>query len=153
MLGKVNKTSVARAELDKREWLEFEVRVTPSGQVEEVIWRGFGCGDLLSTAEKFASALRGQVLSDFCWNSGHSHSDILTQEILDKLTQKFKIPLVDEELCHCRKIATKKVDEAVVLGAHTPELVRSWTTASSGCGTCRPEVVKIIESRIGKVLI
>jgi NAD(P)H-nitrite reductase large subunit len=138
-----------RAELPQREWLEIEVDLDDSGVVKDARWKAWGCHHLVEAVEKAAKALHNAELATFSW-PGFEHWDLLIQESLDRILGKFKIPVDDPETCHCRKIPTAKVDEAIVLGAHTPEKVTAWTSASSGCGTCRPEVQKLINYRLKK---
>src|SRR4051812_48972953 len=126
----------ARAEILDREWLEMSLLMADDGNIQEATWKAFGCDELLLAAHAAAERFKNENLNDISLNSGISHWDILIDEIINKLKGTYKFPLEDEELCHCRKIAAKKVDESVVLGAHTPEKVRAWTSASSGCGTC-----------------
>jgi bacterioferritin-associated ferredoxin len=144
------KLLTARAEIENREWLEVDVTVSDSGEIEKNIWRANGCQSLLKAVEVASKRFEKMNLNDISFNDGVEHWDLLINEAIDKLNGAFEFPLKEEELCHCRKILAKKVDEAIVLGAHTPEKVRAWTTASSGCGTCRPDVEKLINFRLKK---
>jgi bacterioferritin-associated ferredoxin len=139
----------ARAELQKREWVEVELELDDKGAVTALTWNALGCHKLLEAAGRATAQMLKKNLSDLQWQ-GASHWDLLLTEVIDRLQNKFQIPIADAELCHCRKIPTAVVDEAIVLGAHTPEKVRAWTTASSGCGTCRPDVEKLIDFRLKK---
>jgi len=139
----------ARAELAHREWVEFTLDVTPEGVVHSVQWRAWGCHDLLAAAQEASTRVMGRPVSELAW-SGSCHWDLLIQEAWSRLKGDFKLPIDDPETCHCRKIPTTRVDEAIVLGAHTPEKVTAWTSASSGCGTCRPDVEKLIAYRLKK---
>jgi bacterioferritin-associated ferredoxin len=136
----------ARAELKNREWVEFDIQLQ-GDVVSRIEYHACGCQNLLEAAEKASKTLRSKKLSQLSW-PGNTHWDLLVSEAMDRLKGKFEIPYKEEELCHCRKIPTTIVDEAIVLGAQTPEKVTKWTTASSGCGTCRPNVQKIIDYRI-----
>jgi len=53
-------------------------------------------------------------------------------------------PYTHEEICHCRAVPTREVEKAIIMGAHTPQKVSRWTSASTACGTCRPDVEKMI---------
>jgi bacterioferritin-associated ferredoxin len=140
----------ARAQLAHREWVEFQIDMESDGRIVDVQWRAWGCHDLLTTASRAAEKMKGQNLDKLFW-SGVEHGDLLIREALDRLRGNFKLPIDDPETCHCRKIPTATVDEAIVLGAHTPEKVTNWTLASTGCGTCRPDVEKLIAYRLKKV--
>jgi NAD(P)H-nitrite reductase large subunit len=50
-------------------------------------------------------------------------------------------------MCHCRVVTTAQVDRAVVAGCHSPREVSRETTASTSCGTCRPDVEAWIRFR------
>ena len=75
---------------------------------------------------------------------------LILSEMILKLRGEWNFPYADEELCHCRSIATQTVDQAIIAGAHSPEVVTRQTSASTACGTCRPTVQKIIEYRTRK---
>ena len=78
-----------------------------------------------------------------------SHAEIVIREFVMKLKGTWDYPYKDEEICHCRHVKTKTVDQAIVNGAHTHELASRWTGCSTACGTCKPDVEKIIKYRIG----
>jgi bacterioferritin-associated ferredoxin len=140
---------IVRAEIPEREWLELKAELKADGTVAHVEYTALGCHDLLATAGRLQAQLRGKKLSEFVW-PGDEHWDILAREAVLRLQDRFEVPLKGEELCHCRKIPALKIDQAVVLGAHTPEKVKAWTSAGSGCGTCRPDVERVIANRISK---
>ncbi len=100
---------------------------------------------LLSLKTQFGSDVKTWTLPE-----GSSHEFLLVRELILKATNQWKPPYVHEELCHCRAISTHTVDQAILQGAHTPEIVTRRTSASSACGTCRPDVEKIIAYRLNK---
>ena len=79
---------------------------------------------------------------------GNSHSEMIIREMILKLQDKWDYPYKEEELCHCRHVATQTVDEAIINGAHSSELASLWTGCSTACGTCKPEVEKMINYRL-----
>lgn len=79
---------------------------------------------------------------------GLSHSELLLREFLLKLKNQWVPVYAHEELCHCRKVSAQEVEQAILCGAHTSEAVSRWTGASTACGTCRPEVEKILQERL-----
>lgn len=83
---------------------------------------------------------------------GQSPAALCLREAILKLKGEWDYPYKDEELCHCRAVLTSVVDLAVCLGAHTPRKVSEQTSASTACGTCRPDVEAIIKFRLGKIL-
>ncbi len=84
------------------------------------------------------------------WNlpPGNNHSALLLRELILKIRGEWKFPYPDLELCHCRAIPTQNVDQAILCGAHTPEAVSAITSASTACGTCRPEVQALMAYRL-----
>ena len=78
------------------------------------------------------------------------HGAILLREMILKLRGEWKFPYEEDEVCHCRTISTQMIDQAIIAGAHTPEIVTRQTSASTACGTCRPNVQKIIDYRLNK---
>ncbi|MCC6278630.1 MAG: (2Fe-2S)-binding protein [Oligoflexia bacterium] len=141
---------VSRAEIPGKEWIEIKVTLDDQGLVKSVQFRAYGCSQVLEAAKAMESKLVGQPLSGISWD-GDSHGDVLVREAIQKLQGRFSLPYTpDQELCHCRKIPASKVDQAILLGAKTPEKVKAWTSASSGCGTCRPDIESLIKFRKAK---
>jgi bacterioferritin-associated ferredoxin len=146
-MGTLKKT--ARAEIPDREWIELEANIDESGVIQSVSFRAWGCHHLIETGAEAVKQFTNANLKDLKWD-GSDHWNLLLSEVILRLQDQFTLPIADDELCHCRKIPTQKVDNAIVLGAQTPEKVRAWTSASSGCGTCRPNVEKLISYRLKK---
>lgn len=82
--------------------------------------------------------------------TGNDHASLIWREVILKMQGEWVDPYKDEELCHCRKISTQKVERAIVYGAHSIEEVRYQTSANTGCGTCRPDVLALINNRLKK---
>jgi len=49
-------------------------------------------------------------------------------------------------VCACLKVGTKTVEAAIAAGARTPDAVGSATGAGTNCGSCRPEIARMIKS-------
>ena len=79
---------------------------------------------------------------------GNSHSDLLLRELILKARGEWNFPYKEDELCHCRAVTTKRIDQSIIAGAHTMEQIRKATSASTGCGTCWPQIEKIIKYRV-----
>ena len=79
---------------------------------------------------------------------GVTPEDIVLNELILKINNEWDFPYKDEELCHCRAVETKKVDRAIVMGAHDPKSVSLCTSASTSCGACKEDVEKILEFRL-----
>lgn len=80
--------------------------------------------------------------------SARDHASLLINELILKLRGDWKHPYSHEEVCHCRTVSLETVEQAILNGAHTAEMVSKWTMASTACGTCRPEVEKILQFRL-----
>ncbi len=133
--------SIYRAELKGRDFIEIDDSQNPPQL------KGLGCSELL---ELLASFQNKHGKNPFLWPlpTGISHAELLLNEVLLKSKNQWVYPYQHVELCHCRAIATENVDQAIIAGAHTCEVVSRQTSASTACGTCRPDVQKIIDFRL-----
>lgn len=116
-------------------------------EVSETSVRFRGCTELTDLMKTMRKSF-GPDLKQWPLPQGSSHSEILLRETVLKLRGEWNYPYREAEVCHCRNVSCKTVDEAVVSGAHTTTTVSRQTTASTACGTCRPDVQKIIDYRI-----
>lgn len=105
-----------------------------------------GCTSMLQLVRSCQTQF-GKDLSQWPLPKGSSHSELLLKEVLLKQRGQWSFPYPHAELCHCRAVSVEKVDQAILAGAHTPAQVSRLTMASTACGTCRPEVEKIIQYR------
>lgn len=131
-----------RVELPGRDWIEV------SGPPEGRKVRFVGCSKLIQ--------LMGQTRSEHgndpaCWPVpvGRGHHELLLKELILKMQGRWQHPFPHEEVCHCRRVSLSRVEEAIFNGAHSPEMVSRWTSASTSCGTCRPDVAQILAFRLG----
>lgn len=107
-----------------------------------------GCQEFTHLIKSYRTQFGNDI---FKWPlpSGQTHSEMVIREFIQKLKGTWEYPYQDEELCHCRHVKTKTVDQAILNGAHTHELASRWTGCSTACGTCKPDVEKIIKYRLG----
>jgi bacterioferritin-associated ferredoxin len=131
------------AVLDARDCLEV------SGEGSDRKVKMQGCHALLEQVTALRAA-EGPDPQKWKLPEGNSHTDILLRELILKLRGEWLLPYPHEELCHCRTVPTRIVDQAIIAGAHTPEAVSRQTSASTACGTCRPDVEKMIAYRLKK---
>jgi bacterioferritin-associated ferredoxin len=133
-----------QAELKGRDWIEIEISDNSQHKPRVKV---VGCTELLSLVRKFQVQYGKDILA---WPlpGGSSHSELLLKEVLLKVRGQWTFPYQHEELCHCRSVAAETVDQAIVSGAHTCEIVSRQTSASTACGTCRPDVQNIIDFRL-----
>lgn len=106
-----------------------------------------GCVEFSEIMFKFKKNF-GPDIKKWPLPQGHSHSELIIKELILKLTNKWDYPYKDSEICHCRHVPTSVVDNAIIQGAHTLDLASQWTGCSTACGTCKPDVEKIIQFRI-----
>ncbi len=122
---------------------QLEAEKQTSGQ-----WKltAFGCHDFLSTISELARV--NPSPEQWPLPEGNDHVGLLLREFIMKVRGEWDFPYQDEETCHCRMVPTAVVDHAIVNGAHHAAQVSRETSASTACGTCRPDVQKIIDYRL-----
>jgi assimilatory nitrate reductase catalytic subunit len=49
-------------------------------------------------------------------------------------------------ICACLKVGAKAVNAAIAAGADTPDAVGAATGAGTNCGSCRPEIARMIKA-------
>lgn len=108
-------------------------------QITSASLTGIGCTQLLNLLVQWRPLLKG-TLSEIPIPTDLDHASLLLKQLLLQAQGKWAPPYQDEELCHCRRVATQVVNAAIISGCHTPELVSKKTSASTSCGTCRPDV-------------
>ncbi len=119
-----------------------EIHLSADGKL-----RAIGCPELLKTCSDWRPKLNGSP-KQWPLPEGNSHSEVLLREAILKARGEWQLPYPDEELCHCRVVATTKVDAAIVTGAHTVSEVSRRTSAGTSCGTCQPDIKKLIAYRL-----
>jgi bacterioferritin-associated ferredoxin len=122
-----------------REQLELSVDVDSVGTIINARLTGVGDRGFLIYLDSYRKKLRGK-LAELPLPEGTSPAELLVTEAVQKARGEWHPTFTDEEVCHCRGVSLKIVDAAVVCGAHSPEKVSAWTSASTACGTCRPDV-------------
>ncbi len=90
---------------------------------------------------------QGSDVSKWTLQTDQNHVSLLINELILKLQNKWNHPYPHEEVCHCRTVSLETVEQAIMNGAQTPEMVSKWTMASTACGTCRIDVEKILKFR------
>lgn len=131
-----------RAEFKGRD--SIEILNDESGAMPKL--KVIGCTKLLWLVRKYQVQF-GADLRLWPLPQGAAHEELLLKEAILKLQNKWQYPYEHAEICHCRSVPTEKVDQAILGGAHTGEMVSRQTGASTACGTCRSDVVKIIDYR------
>ena len=91
-----------------------------------------------------ACVSRGQIVAG---PLGGDHASMFIREVSLRLRNDFRPPYAEVEMCHCRVVSTEQVDRAVIAGCWSVRDVARETTASTSCGTCRPDVEAWIKFR------
>ena len=132
--------------LPGRDELHLDLTVL-NGEISNAKLTGRGCPEFLKLMQTWRPKLNGS-LSAVEIPPGHSHSEILLREALLKAKGEWAFPYTDEELCHCRAIATSKVDAAIIGGCRSVRAIARETSAGTSCGSCRPDTEAIINYRL-----
>ncbi len=130
-----------------REEASLIVEVEPDDTIYQATLKGIGGPDFLRALCSLRGQLKGRW-KDVPLPQGVRPSDLLLRELLLKARNEWNYPYADAELCHCRCVPTAVVDQAICQGAHTPQKVSAMTSASTACGTCRPDVEAILRFRL-----
>ena len=130
--------------------LILDLDVDQNGTILRAILKGVGGPDMLKLLGEWRPRLHG-VLKDLSLPQGVSGPELMLRELLLKARGEWIEPYNEEELCHCRAIPTKVVHQSILAGAHRPEEVSRWTSASTACGTCRKDVVSLLKAQGLKV--
>jgi bacterioferritin-associated ferredoxin len=132
--------------LPGRDELTLDLDVV-KGEIAQARLSGRGCPEFLKLMQAWRPKLTG-ALADVPLPEGNTHSEILLREALLKARGEWDFPYKDEELCHCRAVATAKVDAAIVGGCHSVRAVARETSAGTSCGSCRPDTEAILDYRL-----
>lgn len=132
---------IVRAELSGQDAIQAE-KIDGQWRIEAL-----GCSRFLKRVRELSSSEPNPELWAVNLTS-NDHVDILLREFAQKAQGQWQFPYKEEELCHCRGVSLKIVDEAILNGAHSPEAVSRRTSASTSCGTCRQDVKNIIRYRV-----
>lgn len=130
-----------------REEARLQLTLDDSGTILAAKLAGIGGPVFLQALKEYRASLKGKI-SDLPLPGGVASQAILLRELILKIKDQWKFPFSEVELCHCRGVLTERVDQAVCAGAHTTQKVSELTSASTACGTCRPDVDAIIKYRL-----
>lgn len=106
--------------------------------------KAIGCKKMM-TLFKDLQALHGKDPKFWPLQKSQSHQSLLINELILKSKNVYKLPYSEEEICHCRSVATESVTQAIKAGAHTIEAIRATTDANTACGTCGPDVESVLK--------
>lgn len=126
--------------------LLLSLDVDQNGTILAAALRGVGGPDMLKMLSEWRPKITGQ-LKEIHLPMGLSGPELMLRELLLKARNEWVEPYGEEELCHCRAITAKMVHQSIIAGAHRPEEVSRWTSASTACGTCRKDVISLLKSQ------
>jgi NAD(P)H-nitrite reductase large subunit len=138
--------------LAARDKLQLRLEVDENQQILSSRLVGVGCPEVLNLMQLWRPKLTGG-LQEIELPDGTSHGVLLLREILLKAQGRWDPPYKDEEICHCRVVATRKVEDAIIAGCHTVDRIKRATNASTSCGTCRPDLESLLAYRLGSAFI
>ena len=143
-----NEAQTIKVSIDGQDELKLVYELNDQRQIVSAKLSVIGCPEMMDLVKQWRPLLKGTVDSIPLPTESH-HSAILLRQLLLELQGKWDFPYKDYELCHCRAITTKKVDDAVICGAKTVRDVSRKTSAGTACGTCRPDIEKVLKYRQG----
>lgn len=108
--------------------------------------QAIGCQNFLKAIRQLSQSEKNP--ENWTLPTGQDHSSMLLREFILKTRGQWNFPYKDAETCHCRMVPTAVVDQAILNGAHTTQRVSRETSASTACGTCRPDVQSMINYRL-----
>lgn len=132
-----------------KEELSLHLILDQKNHIKESKLKGIGSLSFLKLIEKWRKKLKGHY-KKIPLPKGNEPEALILREVLMKARGDWNPPYKKEKLCYCRNVLTFEIDKAIISGAHTPEKVSLLTGASTGCGTCRVHVEKLLQFRLKK---
>ncbi|MCB0348581.1 MAG: (2Fe-2S)-binding protein [Bdellovibrionales bacterium] len=126
--------------------LENQDSISVSLESGSLHFEAKGCLEII----KICQQLNTQKISDpfkCALPTGNGHVSMLVRELLQKAKEVWDFPYKEEELCHCRAIPTKVVDQAIINGLHNVEEIGKFCSAGVTCGNCRTDIENILNYR------
>lgn len=125
--------------------MSIKVNLTGSDSIEikdnKVVWKT--C-DKLNQSIKNLITKYGEDPKNWPVPTGFEHTDLLIKKVIARSKGLWPEEQPKEEICHCRNIALQKIEDAIVMGAVTVEMIGLWTSAGTACGTCQSDLAKRI---------
>jgi bacterioferritin-associated ferredoxin len=143
------KTITEHVVWEGREEAHLHLTLDDNQTIHSAKLTGIGGPDFLLQLKELRKKLSGP-LTDVQAPMGTTPEALLFRELILRAQGKWQLPYDSEELCHCRAVPTAVVDRAICAGAHTSRQVSEQTSASTACGTCRPDVEAMIKWRLGQ---
>lgn len=147
-MGQDNQMQIIKVAIDGQDELTLTYELDAQQSLISAKLSVIGCPQMMELVQKWRPLLKGAVAEVPLPTESH-HAAILLRQLILQLQGKWNFPYTDYELCHCRAIPTKKVDDAIICGAKTVRDVSRKTSAGTACGTCRPDIEKVLKYRQG----
>lgn len=144
-----------KVELESQDIVEVEIHLKKD-QIVFLELKSIACSEMQAQLKIFENDLKkissesSKTLEGLAEIKGTTHSQMLLRELILKLKSQWNPPYKEEELCHCRQISTQKVDQSILRGCHSVSQISEKTSAGTSCGTCRPDIEKLLNYRLGK---
>lgn len=142
--------TVIKVEFKGRDEILIEIPDSQGLDLAKARIKAIGCNQLLSLLRKYQVQF-GLDLRLWPYPEVQGHAEMLLLEALKKMRGEWQYPYSHQELCHCRRVDLVLVDECILSGAQSVPEVCRLTGAGTACGTCQPEIEKIISYRLQKV--
>lgn len=120
-----------------------EISIAPLLGGTEIRW--LGCPVLDSAIQKWRSSCEGEDPMQWPLPQDFDHGSLLLREALLRYRGQWSPPYTDEDICHCRRVSTRRVQDAILNGSHTLESLRRDTSAGSSCGSCRGDLSELLD--------
>ena len=130
--------------LKGREMMSISLELSDASEIISAKLFGIGGPDFLRQLKNWRKELKGP-LQKISLPTGRSVGELMYKQLLLRARGEWDYPYKEAELCHCRAVPTEVVDAAILVGAHTANQVSRDTSASTACGTCRPDVEAILK--------
>ena len=141
---------IYRVGIDGRDWVEIEV----NGAVQV---RASGCLALLKRVKQIRGILKTENdLKNFNFEknglaspSMDGHENLLLSEVILRARGEWELPYKEDELCHCRAIPTRIVDQAILCGLLLRQVVLDvgQGVGGGGLGDCGT-VLGLLEAQL-----
>jgi bacterioferritin-associated ferredoxin len=148
-VGPISQDLSATAIFLNRDQIELKLKLLGPKIITAEI-NAVACPECLSEIKKFKQDLSAHKndFSKLPLPEGDHHSAMLVREVILKVRNEWAFPYKEDELCHCRNVATKIVDACIMAGTFNVSEIGEKTMAGTACGTCRPVSQMLIDYRL-----
>jgi bacterioferritin-associated ferredoxin len=120
-----------------------EITIAPCIQGTEFSW--IGCSIFCEIVQQWASNQNSKDPREWTLPRGLDHASLLLKEALLRYRGDWSPPYSEEDICHCRRVTTRRVYDAILNGDHSLDTLRRTTSAGTSCGSCRRDLVALLD--------